>query len=94
MARELKSGLGLAAKMTVRVQENQQRPKIAFWISVLSKQANGKNGENGPNARLLVAREPISGLGLAAKMTVRVQENQQRPRTALWLNVQVLPSAV
>ena len=59
MARELESGLGLAAKMTARVQENQQRPKIVFWISVLSKQANGKNGENGPNARLLVAREPV-----------------------------------
>ena len=27
-------------------------------------------------------------------MAGRVQENQQRPRTALWLNVQVFPSAV
>ena len=93
MARELKSGLGLAAKMTVRVQENQQRPKIAFWISVPSQQANGKNGVNGPNARLLVAREPKSGLGHAAKETGRVQGNQQRPKIVLWLNVQVFPSA-
>ena len=49
---------------------------------------------HGLSVRLLVAKELKSGLELAAKMTVRAQENQQRPKAALWLSVQVYPSAV
>ena len=49
---------------------------------------------HGLSVRLLVAKELKSGLELAAKMTVRVQENQQRLKAALWLSVQVYPSAV
>ena len=49
---------------------------------------------HGLSVRLLVAKELKSGLELAAKMTVRVQENQQRLKAALWLSVQFFPSAV
>ena len=49
---------------------------------------------HGLSVRLLVAKELKSGLELAAKMTVRAQENQQRLKAALWLSVQVYPSAV
>ena len=83
-----KSGLELAVEVTVLVQESGQRPKIAFWKSAQSSKANGKNGVHGLSVRLLVARELESGLGLAAKMTVRVQENQQRPKIVFWISVQ------
>ena len=44
---------------------------------------------HGLSVRLLVAKELKSGLELAAKMTGLAQENQQRPKAALWLSVQV-----
>ena len=55
----------------------------------LSSQVSGKNGMNGPSAPAHVARGWKSGLELAAEDKAHVKESPQKPKTALWLSVQV-----
>ena len=65
------------------------------FISSISQEsrANGKDGVNGPNVQLRVARGLKSGLEPVAEALGRVQGILQRPETASWLSVQVAFSA-
>ena len=54
------------------------------WYSFQLHLVNGKDGVIGPNARLRVAREPESGLELAAKMMGHVEESPPTPKIAFW----------
>ena len=57
--------------------------QIALILSFQLSPANGKDGVNGPSAQLRVAREPKSGLELAAKVMVLVRESPPTPNIAL-----------
>ena len=92
------NGGRMAEKVMGLVQQNRQRPKIAEWLKIQAPstqelQVNGKNGEVGQNAPVLVARGWKSGLELAMEVKDPVKENLQRPKNALQLCVQVIPFA-
>ena len=53
----------------------------------LSRRANGKTGDDGPNAQQHVARDTESELELAVEVRVLVQESLQGTNPALWLTV-------
>ena len=58
--------------------------QIALILSFQLSPANGKDGVNGPSAQLRVAREPKSGLELAAKVMGHVEESPRTTKIAFW----------
>ena len=58
----------------------------------LSRRANGKTGDDGPNAQPHVAQDTESELELAMEVRVLVQESQQSTNPALALNVVSYPA--
>ena len=58
--------------------------QFALILTFQLSPANGKDGVNGPNAQLRVAREPKSGLELAAKVMGHVKESPRTTKIAFW----------
>ena len=58
--------------------------QFALILSFQLSPANGKDGVNGPSAQLRVAREPKSGLELAAKVMGHVKEIPRTTKIAFW----------